>query len=672
LLVLDVTSMDGDAVCQWMNTQISGFAQAIDLPAARAEALLVAHQWDAAAAREVFIKDPSAALEGAHMGPVQPVPYVYKGDGADMCMICGDTMEPPAEAGAVLASSSSGSSGGGPVKNAEKVVMACAAGHAFCLECVSTFICTHIREGTGVGLACPGYQCAEMLDDAWAAVVFREDPALRARRDALRRERVVDCAAALRSCQDPNCSQVICGIPVIGPDLSPGAPEMSLAGMPRTVHCGAHHHFCLKCNQPSHAPSQCDDAKEWQGKVNEQLEIAGEAVKNAENSNDLANALWLAANTRPCPRCSTPIEKDEGCNHMTCRKCRYDFCWICREPWKLHTQATGGYFQCNRFTDVEAVIGAGGDSRWSGVDAVGSSHAEAQRAALRNKQMAQFIHYYTRYKAHTDSLALEMRLEPETIARLRSTLHCSVPRAAEKSSLTPLPPSSDTVGTPSTAAPSTPPRSAMSQSPGTPGSIRWLQGVTVVHPLTPSPEKTVKSSPVMSPAVEGGINEGDGDDDNDIEDPLAFLREGFRELVSCRLFLQGCYIYAFFSFTNIRRNHVLEARKREFETIQGELEHMVEMLSDSLARRRLRASKDQITQLMRAARSKRLELEAGNANPNPNPNPNSNSKSDQVWQQRGSTQASALVAVAREARVSIVAADRHGIVALPPPESVQT
>jgi hypothetical protein len=44
---------------------------------------------------------------------------------------------------------------------------------------------------------------------------------------------------------------------------------------------------------------------------------------------DVASALWVAANTKKCPRCQTPIEKNEGCNHMTCRKCRYEFCWIC-------------------------------------------------------------------------------------------------------------------------------------------------------------------------------------------------------------------------------------------------------------------------------------------------------------------------------------------------------
>ena len=29
-----------------------------------------------------------------------------------------------------------------------------------------------------------------------------------------------------------------------------------------------------------------------------------------------------------CPSCRSPIEKQDGCNHVKCAKCRHDFCWV--------------------------------------------------------------------------------------------------------------------------------------------------------------------------------------------------------------------------------------------------------------------------------------------------------------------------------------------------------
>ncbi|OQR94946.1 hypothetical protein THRCLA_08059 [Thraustotheca clavata] len=31
----------------------------------------------------------------------------------------------------------------------------------------------------------------------------------------------------------------------------------------------------------------------------------------------------------PCPSCSSRIWKNDGCQHMTCTKCRHEWCWIC-------------------------------------------------------------------------------------------------------------------------------------------------------------------------------------------------------------------------------------------------------------------------------------------------------------------------------------------------------
>jgi hypothetical protein len=37
--------------------------------------------------------------------------------------------------------------------------------------------------------------------------------------------------------------------------------------------------------------------------------------------------------TEPCPNCGVSISKNEGCEHMICRRCDHEFCWDCLMPY---------------------------------------------------------------------------------------------------------------------------------------------------------------------------------------------------------------------------------------------------------------------------------------------------------------------------------------------------
>lgn len=54
-------------------------------------------------------------------------------------------------------------------------------------------------------------------------------------------------------------------------------------------------------------------------------------------------------------------------SHMTCKKCRGEFCWVCMGPWSEHGTS---WYQCNRFDEK-----SGSDAR----DAQAKSRASLER-----------------------------------------------------------------------------------------------------------------------------------------------------------------------------------------------------------------------------------------------------------------------------------------------------
>ena len=56
---------------------------------------------------------------------------------------------------------------------------------------------------------------------------------------------------------------------------------------------------------------------------NHDQRITCQEAEQSENDN------WIQNHTRPCPSCNANIERNDGCNHMTCGSCYAHFCWTC-------------------------------------------------------------------------------------------------------------------------------------------------------------------------------------------------------------------------------------------------------------------------------------------------------------------------------------------------------
>jgi hypothetical protein len=55
-------------------------------------------------------------------------------------------------------------------------------------------------------------------------------------------------------------------------------------------------------------------------------------VESMKKEDDGGLKLWMQQNAgkaKYCPKCSTPIEKTHGCNHMECLGCKAHICWVC-------------------------------------------------------------------------------------------------------------------------------------------------------------------------------------------------------------------------------------------------------------------------------------------------------------------------------------------------------
>lgn len=62
------------------------------------------------------------------------------------------------------------------------------------------------------------------------------------------------------------------------------------------------------------------------------------------SGNHQALARWKALNgVKECPNCRTDIEKNGGCNHITCFKCKTHICWVCMKTFS-NSGSDGGIY----------------------------------------------------------------------------------------------------------------------------------------------------------------------------------------------------------------------------------------------------------------------------------------------------------------------------------------
>nr|XP_025146621.1 ankyrin repeat and IBR domain-containing protein 1 isoform X4 [Bubalus bubalis] len=374
-------------------------ADMLQAPLFTAEALLRAHDWDREKLLEAWMSNPENCCQRSGVQMPTPPPSGYN---------AWDTLPSPRTPRTTRSSVTSPdelSLSPGDLDTSLCDICMCSisvfedpvdmpCGHDFCRGCWESFLNLKIQEGEAHNIFCPAYDCFQLVPvDIIESVVSKEMDKRYLQFDI---KAFVENNPAIKWCPTPGCERAV-RLTKQGSDTS-GSDTLSfpLLRAP-AVDCGKGHLFCWECLGEAHEPCDCQTWKNWLQKITEMK--PEELVGVSEAYEDAANCLWLLTNSKPCANCKSPIQKNEGCNHMQCAKCKYDFCWICLEEWKKHSSSTGGYYRCTRYEVIQHVEEQSKEMT-----------VEAEKKHKRFQELDRFMHYYTRFKNHEHSYQLEQRL----------------------------------------------------------------------------------------------------------------------------------------------------------------------------------------------------------------------------------------------------------------------
>uniref|UniRef100_A0A8K9WZE3 RBR-type E3 ubiquitin transferase n=1 Tax=Oncorhynchus mykiss TaxID=8022 RepID=A0A8K9WZE3_ONCMY len=225
--------------------------------------------------------------------------------------------------------------------------------HSFCKTCWEQHCTVLVKDGMGVGISCMAQDCSlQMPEDFVLPLLPGEELKDKYRRYLFRD--YVESHFQLQLCPGADC-------PIVIQVQEPRA---------RRVQCiRCNEVFCFKCRIMYHAPTDCPTIRRWLTKC----------------ADDSETANYISAHTKDCPKCNICIEKNGGCNHMQCSKCKHDFCWMCLGDWKTHGSE---YYECSRYKENPDIVNQ-------------SQQAQAREA------LKKYLFYFERWENHNKSLQLE-------------------------------------------------------------------------------------------------------------------------------------------------------------------------------------------------------------------------------------------------------------------------
>ncbi|XP_027171774.1 probable E3 ubiquitin-protein ligase ARI8 [Coffea eugenioides] len=236
-----------------------------------------------------------------------------------------------------------------------------ACGHLFCKTCWKTYISTSVNDGRGcLMLRCPEPKCRATVGEELIYSLASDEDKEKYNNYLVRS--YIEDRKKTKWCPAPGCD---CAVYYIVGSSSNGRNF--------DVTCNCSYGFCWNCLEVAHSPVDCDTTGKW-------------IVKN---SSEAENTNWILTYTKPCPKCKKPIEKNQGCMHMTCKSpCNHHFCWLCLGPWSAHGERTGGYYACNAYERAKQSA---------------EYDEDKNKREMAKNSLRKYTHYYERWAGNEKS-----------------------------------------------------------------------------------------------------------------------------------------------------------------------------------------------------------------------------------------------------------------------------